>query len=139
MFVPKMQDSGLTRRLQETEQMLLTITKEQVAGAKHMEDAVRGMAGRFDGSNMARHTLEMHLGEEPKFGMIIVRTNTRTFTLAMGEVIRILYSVYRSKEKGMVLLNSKVVDFALPRLSIKNWEDELKAPSESQSRKCHQN
>ena len=51
----------------------------------HLEDAVRMMEGRFDGSHMARHTLEMHPGEQPKFGMTIVRTYTSAFTLAMGE------------------------------------------------------
>ena len=57
--------------------------------------------------------------------------------MAMGEVIRILY---RSKEKGVVLLNSKAGDFAtysLPRLSVKNWEDEQEAPSRNKSRTCH--
>ena len=75
-------------------------------GAEHLKDAERGMAGTFDGSHMAHHTLEMHPGEEPKFGMTIVRTHTSDFTLAMGEVIRILY---RSREKGVVLLNSKAL------------------------------
>ena len=68
---------------------------------------------------------------------IHVRTYTSAFTLAMGEVIRILY---RSKEKGVVLLNSKAGDFAtysLPRLSVKNWEDEQEAPSRNKSRTCH--
>ena len=224
LFVPKTQDSGLARRLQEKEHMLSAITKERVRiverggkgvlqllhtndpfagapcgrdtcipcnnsdkekrencdkrgilyetfctrcrdlaklkksrgeeanvflyvgkshlamadrGAGHLEDTVRGMEGRYDGSHMARHTLEMHPGEEPKFGMTIVRTYTSAFTLAMGEVIRILY---RSKEKGVVLLNSKAGDFAtysLPRLSVKNWEDEQEAPSRNQSRTCH--
>ena len=89
-------------------------------GALHLADSRRGMAGRFDGSHMARHALEMHPGEEPKFGITIVRTYKSSFTLAMGEVIRILY---RSREKGMVLLNSKARDFAtysLPRLSVMN-------------------
>ena len=48
-------------------------------------------------------------GEEPKFGMTIVRTYKSWFTLAMGEVIRILN---RSREKGVVLLNSKAGDIA---------------------------
>ena len=89
-------------------------------GALHLADSRRGMAGSFDGSHMARHALEMHPGEEPKFGITIVRTYKSSFTLAMGEVIRILY---RSREKGMVLLNSKARDFAtysLPRLSVMN-------------------
>ena len=49
----------------------------------------------------------------------------------MGEVIRILY---RSKEEGVVLLNSKAGDFAsysLPRLSVQNWEEDT-------SKKSHQ-
>ena len=46
-------------------------------------------------------------GEQTKFGMTIVKTYTSGFNLAMGEVIRILY---RSKEKGVVLLNSKAGD-----------------------------
>ena len=87
---------------------------------------------------MARHALDVHPGEEPKFGMTIERTYTSAFTLAMGEVIRILY---RSREKDVVLLNSKAGDFAsysLPRLSVKNWEDEQEAPSGSDgSRWCH--
>ena len=93
-------------------------------GAAHLRDSQRGMRGTFDGSHMARHALEMHPGEEPKFGMTIVRTYTTTFSRAMGEVIRILY---RSKEKGVILLNSKAGDFAsysLPRLSVQNWEED---------------
>ena len=108
-------------------------------GALHLADSRRGMAGKFDGSHMARHTLEMHPGEAPKFGMTIVRTYTSSFTLAMGEVIRILY---RSREKGVVLLNSKAGDFAaysLPRLSVMNWEEEQKPSSSnsSGSNLCH--
>ena len=98
------------------------------------------MAGTFDGSHMARHALEMHPGEEPKFGMTIVRTYTSSFTLAMGEVIRILY---RSREQGVVILNSKAGDFAsysLPRLSVQNWEEEQEAPSTSDGTKSgHRN
>ena len=75
-------------------------------GAKHLEDAVRGMEGRFDGSHMARHALEVHPGEEPQFGMTIVRTYNSAFILAMEEVIRILY---RSRERGVILLNSKAL------------------------------
>ena len=63
--------------------------------------------------------------------MTIVRTYTTTFSRAMGEVIRILY---RSKEKGVILLNSKAGDFAsysLPRLSVQNWE-------EDETKKSHQ-
>ena len=66
-------------------------------------------------------------------GMTIVRTYPNTFTRAMGEVIRILY---RSKEKGVVLLNSKAGDFAsysLPRLSVHNWEEEIEYRNESVS------
>ena len=80
---------------------------------------------------MARHALEMHPGEEPKFGMTIVRTYNNTFTRAMGEVVRILY---RSKEKGVVLLNSKAGDYgsySLPRLSVHNWEEEKHHLNES--------
>ena len=73
-------------------------------GADHLRDSERGMRKRFDGSHMARHALEIHPGEEPKFGMTIVRTYNNAFTRAMGEVVRILY---RSKEKEVVLLNSK--------------------------------
>ena len=93
-------------------------------GADHLRDSERGMRKKFDGSHMARHALEMHPGEEPKFGMTIVRTYNNTFTRAMGEVVRILY---RSKEKGVVLLNSKAGDYgsySLPRLSVHNWEEE---------------
>ena len=57
----------------------------------------------------------------------------------MGEVIRILY---RSKEKGVVLLNSKAGDFAsysLPRLSVQNWEeDEETSSNRNGSRRNHQ-
>ena len=98
-------------------------------GAAHLRDSRRGMQGTFDGSHMARHALEMHPGEEPKFGMTIVKTYNSTFTRAMGEVVRILY---RSKEKGVVLLNSKAGDFAsysLPRLSVQNWEEDQEGPS----------
>ena len=107
-------------------------------GALHLADSRRGMAGKFDGSHMARHALEMHPGEEPKFGMTIVRTYKSSFSLAMGEVIRILY---RSGERGVVLLNSKAGDFAtysLPRLSVMNWEEEQKASfnNSSKSKKC---
>ena len=94
-------------------------------GAAHLRDSRRGMQGTYDGSHMARHALEMHPGEEPRFGMTIVRTYTTTFSRAMGEVIRILY---RSKEKGVVLLNSKAGDFAsysLPRLSVQNFVQKL--------------
>ncbi len=38
-----------------------------------------------------------------------MRMYTSAFTLAMGEVIRILY---RSREKDVVLLNSKAGNFA---------------------------
>ena len=69
-------------------------------GAKHLEDAVRGMEGRFDGSHMAWHALEVHPGEEPQFGMTIVRTYNSAFILAMEEFIRILY---RSRERGVIL------------------------------------
>ena len=47
----------------------------------------------------------------------------------------------RGHQEGVVLLNSKAGDFAsysLPRLSVKNWEDEQEAPSGSDgSRWCH--
>ena len=49
--------------------------------------------------------------------------------MAMGEVIRILY---RSREKDVVLLNSKAGDFAtysLPRLSVSNLGEEQEALS----------
>ena len=69
--------------------------------AKHLEDAVRGMEGRFVGSHMAWHTLEMHPGEQPKFGMMIVRTYTGAFTLAMGEVIRIFYRSRLLQGRGL--------------------------------------
>ena len=49
----------------------------------------------------------------------------------MGEVIRI---PYRSKEKGVDLLNSKAGDFgsySLPRLSVHNWEEEVAHRNES--------
>ena len=98
-------------------------------GAAHLRDSRRGMQGTFDGSHMARHALEMHPGEEPRFGMTIVMTYKSTFTRAMGEVVRILY---RSKEKGVVLLNSKAGDFAsysLPRLSVQNWEEDHEGSS----------
>ena len=105
-------------------------------GAAHLRDSRRGMLGTFDGSHMARHTLEMHPGEEPRFGMTIVKTYTNTFTRAMGEVVRILY---RSKEEGVVLLNSKAGDFAsysLPRLSVQNWEEDQEgASNRSRSKK----
>ena len=56
----------------------------------------------------------------------------------MGEVIRILY---RSREKGVVLLNSKAGDFAtysLPRLSVMNWEEDQRSSSNSSgSNLCH--
>ena len=55
------------------------------------------------------HTLEMLPGEQPRFGMTIVRTYTSAFTLVMGEVIRIFH---RSREENVVLLNSKTGDFA---------------------------
>ena len=77
--------------------------------AQHIQDSKRGKKGKSDGSHMACHALEVHPGQDPKFGMKIVRTYPNTFTRAMGEVIRILY---RSKEKGVVLLNSKAGDFA---------------------------
>ena len=54
-------------------------------------------------------------GEQPRFGMTIVRTYTSAFTLVMGEVIRILY---RSREENVVLLNSKTGDFASYSLPI---------------------
>ena len=56
--------------------------------AAHLRDSRRGMQGTFDGSHMACHALEMHPGEELRFGMTIVRTYTTTFSRAMGEVIR---------------------------------------------------
>ena len=71
------------------------------------------------------------------FGMTIVRTYTSAFTLAMGgEVIRILY---RSRERVVVLQDSKPWDFAsysLPRLAVSNGEEEQEAPS-NRSKKCH--
>ena len=106
----------------------------------HLRDSRRGMLGTFDGSHMAHHALEMHPGEEPKFGMTIVRTYNSTFTRAMGEVVRILY---RSKEKGVILLNSKAGDFAsysLPRLSVQNWEDDQEgASNRSRSKRENRN
>ena len=77
-------------------------------GAVHLRDSRREMLGMFNGIH-----IEVHLGEEPKFGM----TYSSMFTRAMGDVVRILY---RSKETGVVLLNSKAGDFAsysLPRLT----------------------
>ena len=60
------------------------------------------------------------------------------FTLAMGEVIRILY---RSREKDVVLLNSKAGDFAtysLPRLSVSNLGEEQEALfNRNRSETCH--
>ena len=74
--------------------------------------------------------------------MTILRTNSTTFSRAMGEVIRILY---RSKEKRVVLLNSKAGDFAsytsytLPRLSVQNWEkDEETSSNRNGARRNHQ-
>merc|ERR1711911_348912 len=58
---------------------------------------------------------------------MIVRMYTSAFTLAVGEEIRILY---RSREKDVVLLNSKAGDFAtysLPRLSVSNLGEEQEA------------
>ena len=58
--------------------------------------------------------------------------------LGNGKGFRILY---RSREKGVVLLNSKAGDFesySLPRLSVQNWENEQEAPSNSDgSRRSH--
>ena len=60
---------------------------------------------------LGQHTLEMHPGEQPRFGITIVRTYASPFNLVMGEVIRIFY---RSREENvvLVLLNSKTGDFA---------------------------
>ena len=133
-FCTRCRDIAKARKAKgEKASIYLYVGKSHLAmadrGAKHLEDAVRGMEGRFDGSHMARHALEMHPGEQPKFGMTIVRTYTSAFTLAMGEVIRILY---RSREKDVVLLNSKAGDFAtysLPRLSVSNLGEEQEALS----------
>lgn len=103
-------------------------------GAMHLADCRRRMAGRSDRSHMDRHTLEMHPGEEPRFGMTIV---TSSFTFAMGEVIRILY---RSRENGVVLLNSKAWDFAtytLPKLSVMNWEEDHRISSNRSGSKLY--
>ena len=59
---------------------------------------------------LGRHTPETHPGEQPRFGITIVRTYASAFNLVMGEVIRIFY---RSREENVVLLNSKTGDFAL--------------------------
>ena len=69
----------------------------------------------MEGKWLGQHTLEMLPGEQPRFGMTIVRTYTSAFTLVMGEVIRIFH---RSREENVVLLNSKTGDFASYSLPI---------------------
>ena len=113
-FCTRCRDIAKARKAKgEKASIYLYVGKSHLAmadrGAKHLEDAVRGMEGRFDGSHMARHALEVHPGEEPQFGMTIVRTYNSAFILAKEEVIRIFY---RFRERGLILLNLKAGDFA---------------------------
>ena len=48
-------------------------------GAAHLRDSRRGMQVTFDKSHMARLALEMHPGEEPRFGVTVVRTKPSLF------------------------------------------------------------
>ena len=68
-------------------------------GAKPLEEAGRGMEGRFDGSYMA---WPAYTGDAP-------RGTAKVWDDLMGEVIRIFH---RSREENVVLLNSKTGDFA---------------------------
>ena len=105
------------------------------------------MKGQCDTSHMAYHIKETHGGRESeaKFVMKKVKSYPSTFLRILAECIRIKY---RSREKGISVLNQKSGDFGsytLPRLSVggQDQEGEPQAPAQgnvpgddrSQSRK----
>ena len=107
-----------------------------------------GMKGQCDTSHMAYHIKETHGGRESeaKFVMKKVKSYPSTFLRILAECIRIKY---RSREKGISVLNQKSGDFGsytLPRLSVGGHDQEMepRAPAQgnmpgderSESRKC---
>ena len=84
------------------------------------------MRGESDTSHMAYHINTTHGGlvSEAKFVMKKVKSYPSTFLRILAECIRIKS---RSREKGIMVLNSKSGDFGsytLPRLSIEQGEDQ---------------
>ena len=82
--------------------------------------------GESETSHMATHINMTHGGQESeaKFVMKKVKSYQSTFLRILAECIRIKY---RSREKGIVVLNQKSGDFgsySLPRLSVQNGDQE---------------
>ena len=103
-------------------------TKEScyVRGLGHQKSMENAMKGESDTSHMAHHINTTHGGlvSEAKFVMKKIKSYPSTFLRILAESIRIKN---RSKEKGVIVLNSKSGDFGsytLPRLSIGQGEDQ---------------
>ena len=91
-----------------------------------MRTAMRQEDGETDTSHMATHIHMTHEGRESeaKFVMKKVKSYPSTFLRILAECIRIKY---RSREKGIVVLNQKSGDFGsytLPRLSVQSGDQE---------------
>ena len=101
-----------------------------VRGLSHQADMRAALRqeeeGESETSHMATHINMTHGGQEAeaKFVMKKVRSYPSTFLRVLAECIRIKY---RSREKGIVVLNQKSGDFgsySLPRLSVENYDQE---------------
>ena len=106
-----------------------------VRGAEHLDAMKAGLRDEPDKSHMATHVITTHGGvaSEAKFMMKKIKSYPSTFLRILAECIRIKN---RSREKGVVVLNSKSGDFgsySLPRLSVESHgqEREPQAPAQS--------
>ena len=105
-----------------------------VRGLGHQEKMKAGMKGQCDTSHMAYHIKETHGGRESeaKFIMKKVKSYPSTFLRILAECIRIKY---RSREKGISVLNQKSGDFGsytLPRLSVGGHDQEREPQAPAQ-------
>ena len=108
-----------------------------VRGAEHHDTMTAGLREKPEKSFMATHVITTHGGvaSEAKFVMKKIKSYPSTFLRILAECIRIKN---RSREKGVVVLNSKSGDFgsySLPRLSTESHDQERgpQAPAQSES------
>ena len=112
----------------------LTSESCYVRGLGHVDSMEAGMKGKSNTSHMAYHINTTHGGQvsEAKFVMKKVKSYPSTFLRILAECIRIKY---RSREKGVLVLNSKAGDFGsymLPRLSLRDHDQESEPQAQAQ-------
>ena len=108
-----------------------------VRGAEHLDAMKARLRDEPNKSYMATHVINTHGGvaTEAKFVMKKIKSYPSTFLRILAECIRIKN---RSREEGVVVLNSKAGDFGsytLPRLSVQSHDQERgpQAPAQSAS------